>query len=40
MLLVEMIIGGFVLDLLLGDPPTWPHPVKVIGRAIAKLTQA
>jgi adenosylcobinamide-phosphate synthase len=28
---------AFLLDLLLGDPPTWPHPVIFIGRAIAFL---
>ena len=25
---------GFVLDLCLGDPPNWPHPVRWIGNAI------
>ncbi|MFY0256066.1 adenosylcobinamide-phosphate synthase CbiB [Chitinophaga sp. 30R24] len=25
---------GYILDLLLGDPPGWPHPVKVYGRFI------
>ena len=31
--------GGFLLDLLLGDPPglPWPHPVVVMGRAISRL---
>lgn len=24
---------GYLLDLLLGDPPRWPHPVRLIGRA-------
>ena len=23
-----------VLDTLLGDPPTWPHPVRLIGKQI------
>ena len=27
-------ILGFVLDLLLGDPQNWPHPVRFIGAAI------
>ena len=25
---------GYLLDLLLGDPPHWPHPVRLIGRLI------
>jgi adenosylcobinamide-phosphate synthase len=25
---------AYLLDLLLGDPPTWPHPVKLLGRII------
>ena len=29
--------GGFLLDLLLGDPYTFPHPVRLIGRFIAAL---
>jgi adenosylcobinamide-phosphate synthase len=24
---------GYLLDLLLGDPPSWPHPVRLLGRA-------
>lgn len=28
---------GFVLDLLLGDPETFPHPVRLLGRMIAGL---
>ncbi|ANZ61160.1 adenosylcobinamide-phosphate synthase [Secundilactobacillus paracollinoides] len=39
MQVISMITIGFVLDLLLGDPPTWPHPVKLIGHAIAGLTR-
>lgn len=33
------ILCGFLLDLALGDPvlPYWPHPVVVMGRAIARL---
>lgn len=30
-------VGGFLLDLLLGDPYTFPHPVRLIGRFIAAL---
>lgn len=29
-------MAAFVADLLLGDPPTWPHPVRWIGRAVEK----
>lgn len=25
---------GFVLDLCLGDPPNWPHPIRLIGNSI------
>jgi adenosylcobinamide-phosphate synthase len=28
---------GFVLDQVLGDPPGWPHPVRWLGRLIARL---
>lgn len=27
-------LTGYALDLLLGDPPAWPHPVRFIGRVI------
>ena len=29
---------GFLLDRMIGDPPTWPHPVRWIGNLITKLT--
>lgn len=28
------LLGAFALDLILGDPPHWPHPVRWIGRLI------
>ncbi|CAH0241992.1 Cobalamin biosynthesis protein CobD [Peribacillus sp. Bi96] len=31
---------AFFLDLLIGDPPNWPHPVKWIGTMISKLDRA
>jgi adenosylcobinamide-phosphate synthase len=31
------LVGGFLLDQLLGDPPSWPHPVRWIGRLIQFL---
>ena len=30
-------LGGFVLDLLLGDPAWMPHPVVAMGRCITSL---
>ena len=27
-------LAAYLLDLLLGDPPHWPHPVRLLGRAI------
>lgn len=32
-----MLLGAFGLDLLLGDPRGWPHPVVWIGRLIQRL---
>lgn len=37
--IVIMVAVAFVLDLLLGDPHSWPHPIKLIGRLIAWLTK-
>ncbi len=31
------LLGGFLLDALLGDPYTLPHPVRLMGAAIARL---
>lgn len=30
------LVAAFALDLVLGDPPAWPHPVRWIGRAVEK----
>lgn len=38
MQILMMVVAGFLLDLLLGDPHNWPHPVKVMGRLIYYLT--
>jgi adenosylcobinamide-phosphate synthase len=27
-------LAAYILDLLLGDPPHWPHPVRLLGRLI------
>lgn len=32
---VLILLIGFVLDALIGDPYSWPHPIKVFGNAIA-----
>ena len=37
--IVIMVLLAFILDLLIGDPHPWPHPVKAIGRLIAVLTK-
>ncbi|MCE7059163.1 adenosylcobinamide-phosphate synthase CbiB [Dyadobacter sp. CY343] len=34
-LLIFPLLAGYALDLWLGDPETWPHPVKVFGNLIA-----
>jgi adenosylcobinamide-phosphate synthase len=34
-LISSALLTGFILDLLLGDPPWLPHPVRVIGRLAA-----
>lgn len=31
---VGALVAGFALDLALGDPPNWPHPVRLIGKQI------
>ena len=35
-LLIAPLLMGYVLDLWLGDPDNWPHPVRVFGNLIAK----
>jgi adenosylcobinamide-phosphate synthase len=27
-------LAAYVIDLLLGDPPQWPHPIRLLGRVI------
>jgi len=34
-LLIAPLIAGYLLDLWLGDPDNWPHPVRVFGNLIA-----
>jgi adenosylcobinamide-phosphate synthase len=33
-----MPLGAVLLDLALGDPPGWPHPVRLVGKAAAELS--
>jgi cobalamin biosynthesis protein CobD/CbiB len=33
---VELLLA-YLLDLTLGDPPHWPHPVRWLGRLITAL---
>lgn len=35
LLLILPLAAGYLLDLCLGDPDGWPHPVRVFGNAIA-----
>ncbi|TDE18343.1 adenosylcobinamide-phosphate synthase CbiB [Dyadobacter psychrotolerans] len=35
-LLIVPLVVGYLLDLWLGDPDNWPHPVRVFGNLIAK----
>lgn len=37
--MIAPLIAGYALDLLLGDPRHWPHPVKAFGYAIRIGTQ-
>lgn len=37
MLSISAFIAGYLLDLALGDPPHWPHPVRWMGNAINGL---
>ncbi len=36
---IEMILVAFVLDLIIGDPYSFPHPVKLMGKIIRKEEQ-
>ncbi len=33
------ILAGFILDFFLGDPPSFPHPVRLIGKLISYLDE-
>ncbi|MFQ7235923.1 MAG: adenosylcobinamide-phosphate synthase CbiB [Enterococcus hulanensis] len=37
--MIGLIVIAFLLDLLIGDPYNWPHPIKVIGNIIAWFQQ-
>ena len=36
-MILQAVVGGFVLDVLFGDPAWLPHPVVLMGRCISKL---
>jgi len=35
LLIITPLVAGYVLDLIIGDPDNWPHPIRVFGNAIA-----
>ncbi len=35
LLIIIPLVVGYILDLIIGDPDNWPHPVRVFGNAIA-----
>lgn len=35
LLIIAPLVFGYILDLIIGDPDNWPHPVRVFGNAIA-----
>ena len=35
LLIITPLVFGYILDLIIGDPDNWPHPVRVFGNAIA-----
>ena len=37
MMLLGAIVCGFLLDLAIGDPHGWPHPIILIGNLISWL---
>ncbi|MCP3952841.1 MAG: cobalamin biosynthesis protein, partial [Desulfobacterales bacterium] len=34
---VYIIAAAFILDLLIGDPEGWPHPIRWMGKAIERF---
>ena len=36
-MILQAVVGGFVLDELFGDPAWLPHPVVLMGRCISRL---
>ncbi|MCF0056782.1 adenosylcobinamide-phosphate synthase CbiB [Dyadobacter sp. CY356] len=35
LLIIAPLVFGYILDLIIGDPDNWPHPIRVFGNAIA-----
>ena len=38
-LMIYSLLFGFLLDCLLGDPLTWPHPIRLFGNSISFFTE-
>ena len=36
-MILQAVVGGFVLDALFADPAWLPHPVVLMGRCISRL---
>ena len=36
-MILQAVVGSFVLDALFGDPAWLPHPVVLMGRCISRL---
>ena len=39
-MILQAVVGGFVLDALFGDPAWLPHPVVLMGRCISRLAKS
>lgn len=35
LLIIAPLFFGYILDLIIGDPDNWPHPIRIFGNAIA-----
>jgi len=37
MMTLSLYLSAFIIDLVIGDPHSWPHPVRLIGTSIANM---
>ena len=37
MMTLSLYITAFFMDLLIGDPHSWPHPIRLIGNSISNM---